>query len=149
LIQTGGERSGVIVSTLAEARLLATSGFEDVLYAVPLGLDKVEPVCAIAAKLPGLQVLIDSHAALDALLAALEQTTTVPLPMGVWLKVDCGYHRAGLGPHDATLLSLAQRIHESQFVRLAGTLAVRRLCLFSSRPAHKHRWMWTQVAPPM
>lgn len=103
--------------------MLATSGFEDVLYAVPLGLDKVEPVCAIAAKLPGLQVLIDSHAALDALLAALEQTTTVPLPMGMWLKVDCGYHRAGLEPHDAALLGLAQRIHESQFVRLAGKLA--------------------------
>ena len=100
--------------------MLAAAGFEDVLYAVPLGLDKVQPVCALAAKLPGLQVLLDSHAALDALLAVLEQTTTVPLPMGVWLKVDCGYHRAGLEPKDALLLDLAQRIHESQFVRIAG-----------------------------
>lgn len=82
-----------MVSSLHDAEQLAAAGFSDILYVLPLGHDKIaraQPLCAAGV----LQVLLDSPATLDRL-----QTIGAPAedrPWRVWLKVDTGYHRAGV-----------------------------------------------------
>lgn len=70
LLQTGGRRGGICVSTLAEAEFYAARGFGDLLYARPLTPDQVPACAALAARLHGgLIVCVDSDAQLDAILA--------------------------------------------------------------------------------
>lgn len=70
LLQTGGQRSGICASSIAEVDFFASRGFKDILYACPLTPDKV-PMCArLADQLDGsLIVCVDSDAQLDAILA--------------------------------------------------------------------------------
>ena len=88
-LQTDGD--AVTVSTLAEARAFAAH-FADVLYAVPLAPERAGE----AASIPGLTVLVDSERAIEA------------LRQPAMLKIDCGYHRAGVPP--ALALPLARRL---------------------------------------
>ena len=53
LLQTGGARRGITVSTLAEAAFFAEAGFEDILYAVPITPDKLPEAAALTAALRG------------------------------------------------------------------------------------------------
>lgn len=85
-IMTGGSRRCIAVSTLAEAAFYAEHGFDDILYAYPIPLDKVERCVQLSEELVLFHVLIDSH-------VALQQLRTRPLKGGkvwrVWLKLDC------------------------------------------------------------
>uniref|UniRef100_A0A8D0L963 D-serine dehydratase-like domain-containing protein n=1 Tax=Sphenodon punctatus TaxID=8508 RepID=A0A8D0L963_SPHPU len=67
-LMTGGTRRGIVVSTLAEARLFADGGFDDILYAYPLPFDKVEECAALTERLEAFQVLVDSQEALGQLM---------------------------------------------------------------------------------
>ena len=118
-LQTQGGFAGLTVSTLAEARVFAAHGFDDLTYAVPIERGKFEAAAAIAAG--------------GARLALLTDDTQVPGPLGeaarrvgvtfdVFVKVDCGYHRCGVDPESPALLELAQRIGERTNLRFAGLL---------------------------
>ena len=98
-LQTDGE--AVTVSTLAEAHGFA-GHFPDLLYAVPLAPDRAEE----AASIRGLTVLVDSEEAIRA------------LRQPAMLKIDCGYHRAGVPPERA--LPLARALDERGY--FAGLL---------------------------
>lgn len=43
LLQTGGRKSKIVVSTLAEAAFYADAGFDDILYAVPITMVRAHP----------------------------------------------------------------------------------------------------------
>ncbi|MEJ2085253.1 MAG: alanine racemase [Acidobacteriota bacterium] len=43
-------------------------------------------------------------------------------PVHVWLKIDCGYHRAGVDPKGDLVVELARRISESSGLRFDGIL---------------------------
>ncbi len=90
------ERSGAgaTVSTLEEARYFADHGIDDLTWAFPVILSRLDEVAALAERVT-LRVVLDSSEALDAL-EGLERPLSRPLH--VWLKVDCGYHRAGVDP---------------------------------------------------
>ena len=119
LMQTGGRRSKIVVSTLAEARFFAAGGFDDILYAVPISPDKLEEADALARQLQ-LHVMVDSRAGLEALEAYTERTRggggqeeggagdareggggkiaggkAENVVWSVFVMVDCGYHRDG------------------------------------------------------
>lgn len=100
--------SGIVASTVAEVRFFARGDrrFSDILYGVPLCLSRVAALLELqntcAAKL---HVLIDHPTPLAALLHAVktrkerEGASFSPAhPLGVFIKIDCGYHRAGLDP---------------------------------------------------
>ena len=68
LLQTGGARRGITVSTLAEAAFFAEAGFEDILYAVPITPDKLPEAAALTAALRGtLHITVDHAAQFDAI----------------------------------------------------------------------------------
>jgi D-serine deaminase-like pyridoxal phosphate-dependent protein len=114
-MQHGGALGPITVSTLAEAEFFADAGFKDITYAVPVAPEKIDRAAALAQKIDTLNLLIDSESALQ----ALEQHGG---KFDVFLKVDCGYHRAGVDPDSPDSLRLATAISRSPSVRFKGLL---------------------------
>lgn len=92
LLQVGGRRdAGVVASTAAEVRLLAGAGFRDITYGVPVAPAKLDALLD-AAGAAELTFLVDGRAAAEALAAHPRA------PLQAFVKVDGGYHRAGVRP---------------------------------------------------
>ena len=123
-IATGGTRKRVTVSTIAEAHFLADAGFDDIVYAVPLTVDKVADVEVLHGKLSHFHVMLDHVEQANALIQALSRPKVRALfeqrPLSVFIGVDCGYHRDGCDPHSETSIELVQRIAESRVTAFAG-----------------------------
>ena len=118
-VQVGDGPAWVTVSTLAEAAWFAAAGFDDLTWAVPVALPRIEEALDLGASVGRLHLLIDhedARAALDR--AARARGVQVP----VFLKVDCGYHRAGVDPEAPASIALARRTAESAGLEFAGLL---------------------------
>ena len=105
---------GATVSTLFEAQVFAAHGFDDLTWAFPVIPSRIDEVVRLASQTT-LRLVIDSTVALD----LLERTGR---QLHVWLKVDCGYHRAGIDPSSPLALDLARRIADSPRLHLDGLL---------------------------
>jgi D-serine deaminase-like pyridoxal phosphate-dependent protein len=114
-MQHGGPPGPITVSTLAEGEFFADAGFRDITYAVPIAPEKLTRAADLARRIDRLNVLIDSFEALR----AIEEHGG---PFDVFLKVDSGYHRAGVDPADPQSARLAQAIARSKAVRFRGLL---------------------------
>jgi len=114
-LQHGGALGPITVSTLAEAEFFADAGFKDITYAVPITPEKLDRAAALARKIDTFNLLIDSEAALQALESHWH-------PFDVFLKVDCGYHRAGVDPDSPDSVRLVLAIARSPAVRFNGLL---------------------------
>ncbi|KXS18968.1 hypothetical protein M427DRAFT_132462 [Gonapodya prolifera JEL478] len=129
LIQHGGKPGPIVCSTLAEAEHFAEGGFTDILYGVPVSPDKLAQLHALSQSVEVLAVLVDS---LDAA-AWLEEfardvqgsgSAEIACTWKCWIKVDTGYHRAGISPAgsdlEARLLPLLQRLTSSPYLQFQG-----------------------------
>src|SRR5438067_78709 len=114
-MQHGGALGPITVSTIAEAEFFADAGFKDITYAVPIAPEKIDRAAALARKIETLNLLLDSDSALQALEARKQR-------FDVFLKVDCGYHRAGVDPDSDAGVQLAKAIAGSPSVRFNGLL---------------------------
>jgi D-serine deaminase-like pyridoxal phosphate-dependent protein len=114
-MQHGGGFGPITVSTLAEAEHFADGGFRDITYAVPIAPEKLPRASQLARRVDRLNLLIDSDTALRAV-------ESHGYPFAVFLKIDCGYHRAGVNPDDPDSLELARAMLRSQVVRFEGLL---------------------------
>jgi D-serine deaminase-like pyridoxal phosphate-dependent protein len=118
-IQTRDHFGGITVSTLSEARGFAEAGFRDITYAVPVAPQKLREVVEINSRIDRLAVLVDHMATIT----AVEETVrpfAVVLP--VWLKIDCGLHRAGVDPESELAIALATRLRDSPQIDFRGVL---------------------------
>jgi D-serine deaminase-like pyridoxal phosphate-dependent protein len=118
-MQHGGAVGPITVSTLAEAESFARDGFRDITYAVPIAPEKLGRVASLAARIERLSILVDSE---DALSAIRTFATANNVLFDVFLKVDCGYHRAGVDPESPDSVRLAMRLARSEAVRFQGLL---------------------------
>lgn len=107
--------SGVTVSTLYEAGVFAEHGFDDITWAFPVVLSRLTEIRTLAERVT-LRLVLDSPESLAALKRA-------GYPFHVWLKVDCGYHRAGVDPDSELAARLAQEIHGSPTLSFDGILS--------------------------
>src|SRR5437763_6507715 len=114
-LQHGGKPGPITVSTLAEAEFFADAGFGDITYAVPIPPEKLGRAAALAKRIERQNVLVDSERALRAIEAS-------GYLFDVYLKVDCGYHRAGIDPDDPDSARLALALRDSPSVHLQGLL---------------------------
>lgn len=105
---------GLTVSTLAEAAVFADHGFGDLTWAFPLIINRLDQARKLSERVT-LRLVIDSAVALEALVKAAS-------PFRVWLKVDCGYHRAGVDPAGDQLLRLVGGILDSRELHFDGLL---------------------------
>jgi D-serine deaminase-like pyridoxal phosphate-dependent protein len=118
-MQHGGAIGPITVSTMAEAEFFADGGFGDITYAVPIAPEKLARAAALAGRIERLNILIDSELALRAVEEFHAANGAV---FDVFLKVDCGYHRAGVDPNDPESARLALAIGSSPAVHFQGLL---------------------------
>jgi D-serine deaminase-like pyridoxal phosphate-dependent protein len=118
-MQHGGSIGPITVSTLAEAEFFADGGFRDIAYAVPVAPQKLARCAALARRLDRFAILVDHPETLDAVEGFARAEGVV---FDVYLKVDCGYHRAGVDPKGDAALDLARHAGASRFIRFAGLL---------------------------
>jgi hypothetical protein len=118
-LQLEGHAGGIMVSTLAEARVFAAAGIGDITYGVPVEPGKFASVAALVRDGVRLAVITDDAEVPPAL---ARWRATAGVTMDVWVKVDVGYHRCGVDPEGPALLELAQRIGERTHLRFAGLL---------------------------
>ena len=96
---------GITVSTLDEAEVFAAAGFDDILWAFPLDPGHLPRARRIAER-TRLGVVVDDLATAR----ALPGTGLVG-----WLKVDCGYHRAGVDPASPYARQVAEALAAGTF----------------------------------
>ena len=120
LLQSAGHFGGITVSTLAEARFFFEAGFTDITYAVPLAPAHSDRVMALRRRGLNLRVLVDSPVAAQAI-ASKRGPDDAPVP--VFLKLDCGYGRAGVLPESDEALPLAHQLHVSADLDFRGVLS--------------------------
>lgn len=105
---------GLTVSTLEEARIFADAGHRDLTWAFPVVPGRVEEAARLARRVR-LGLVVDGREALGALEATGEE-------LHVWLKVDCGYGRAGVDPDGQALVELAAAVSASPSLVFEGLL---------------------------
>jgi len=105
---------GITVSTLFEAQAFAGGGFTDLTWAFPLDPTHLHRVRRIAAGGAMLRVILDD----------LETAKAVAgTGLHVWLKVDCGYHRAGVDPSSRYALEVARELGRERGLVFDGILS--------------------------
>jgi D-serine deaminase-like pyridoxal phosphate-dependent protein len=119
LVQCGGAPAPITVATLAEARFFAAAGFTDIVYAVPIAPAKVAPAAELLRSGVELTLVFDNEVALRALEANPEAHG---LRFPAMLKVDCGYHRAGVDPEHGSSVALAAALATSPRLAFRGIL---------------------------
>jgi len=118
LLQCGGQIGPITVSTLAEARGFAQAGFKDITYAVPIIPSRFHDVAALGRHIQ-LHTLVDNRAVVHAM---EEFATANEVRFSVFLKVDCGYHRAGVDPHSPEAIDLVAALVRSSTIEFQGLL---------------------------
>ncbi len=105
---------GITVSTLGEASVFAQHGFDDITWAFPVIPSRIGEAAKLADRV-ALGLVIDS-------VEALSQIERSGFPFHIWIKVDCGYHRAGVDPQSSSSVDLAKRVQASNTLSFAGIL---------------------------
>ncbi len=118
-LQVRGHFGGITVSTLAEARAFAAAGFRDITLAVPIAPRRIAEAAELARRLDRFTLLTDSEPVVDELEAC---AAAQGVRLAVMLKVDCGYHRAGVDPTSEASVALAARIARSPGLDFRGVL---------------------------
>lgn len=118
-IQTEKTFGGIMVSTLSEAHFFAANGFTDIIYGVPIERGKFSEAIDISRKIEKFAVLTTDAETVEGLnkAAKLENTN-----LGVFLKVDVGYHRCGVEPHTPEAFEIPRKIADSSNLNFAGIL---------------------------
>ncbi|KAI8147014.1 hypothetical protein BJV82DRAFT_509036 [Fennellomyces sp. T-0311] len=120
----GANTDAIVVSTMAEAQIMASSSL--VLLGFPITPDKFDEMFALAERVESFQIFIDRLETLDAL-EEYHKTTSTHKKIGVFIKIDCGYGRAGVPLDSAfekvSILNLAKRLANSSCTTLKGLYA--------------------------
>jgi D-serine deaminase-like pyridoxal phosphate-dependent protein len=105
---------GITVSTLFEADAFARGGFGDLTWAFPLDPTHVPHVQRLGRNGVTLRVILDDLETAKALAGS---------GLHVWLKVDCGYHRAGVDPSSRYALDVARELGAERGLTFDGILS--------------------------
>ena len=106
---------GLTVATLVEAEVFTRAGFGDVTWAFPIDARHIAHARRIVQDTGAtLRVVVDDLAAATALAGS---------GLHVWLKVDCGYHRAGVDPASPYALEVARELGRERGLTFDGILS--------------------------
>lgn len=80
----------ITVSSVTMAGYFAKNGWRDITIAFPLNLAEVDEINALAASIK-MNVIVENNEAVEALAVGIQHQ------IGVFVKIDAGYHRTGIG----------------------------------------------------
>ncbi|KXJ17400.1 uncharacterized protein LOC110234072 [Exaiptasia diaphana] len=116
-LMTNGTKRCIVVSTLAEAEFFADGGFDDITYGRLITPNCIPHAAKLLEQLQMFHLFIDNDVHLQAL-------KNHPPPEGkkwsVFMKVDCGYCRAGVKYNDPYCVTLAKEIISSPLLEFKG-----------------------------
>jgi D-serine deaminase-like pyridoxal phosphate-dependent protein len=118
-LQIADEASGITVSTLAEARFFQKAGFNDITYAFPISPNKLDEAAELTDRMQYFHILLDQLETVTAVEACGRDNNVC---FSVFLKVDCGYHRAGVDPRAPESVQLAGQMQASKHIQFQGIL---------------------------
>ncbi|GAN11723.1 alanine racemase [Mucor ambiguus] len=119
------QTDAIVVSTLPEAYAMVNSDLtssgllKQVLVGFPITADKFDDIFDLSSKVDVFQIFIDNLATLEALEEYCKSSGSQK-KINAFLKVDCGYGRAGVPINDEKTLSLAKRLSDSPHVAFTG-----------------------------
>jgi D-serine deaminase-like pyridoxal phosphate-dependent protein len=106
----------IAVSSLDMAKYFADHGWTDITVAFIVNLLELDKINSLASRI-NLNLLVDS----EQIVAVLEQK--LQHRVGMWIKVDTGYHRTGISWEDFKAIgSLAHKIKDSSKMNFKGLL---------------------------
>jgi D-serine deaminase-like pyridoxal phosphate-dependent protein len=111
--QLAAGATGLTVATLVEAEVFARAGVADITWAFPIDPSHI-PHARRIAELTTLRVVTDDLATARALAGS---------GLHVFLKVDCGYHRAGVDPASPYGLAVARELGAERGLVFDGILS--------------------------
>ena len=131
LLQTGGLRSRIVVSTLSELSFYLSHDFTDILYGVPLAPNRFRSICQLARNSPegAIGVLFDhpdQHAAFERTWSEFADLPRVSAFIMVGSELapssaqSLPMHQAGLSPSSHGALQLALSLSQSCSCELRG-----------------------------
>ena len=106
----------ITVSSLTMAEYFATDGWDDITVAFPVNVLEEAPINRLAEQIR-LNLLVESVDSVRALDSLLHN------PVGIWIKIDVGYHRTGIDSEDTDQISrVIAAIESSSNLCLEGLL---------------------------
>jgi D-serine deaminase-like pyridoxal phosphate-dependent protein len=118
-LQIENNAGGIMVSTLSEAYFFAENGFSDITYGVPVERGKFAEAIEISKNIERFAVLTDDAETVKSLNETARRENA---KLGVFLKVDIGYHRCGVEPDMAEAFEIPRLISDSSNLNFAGIL---------------------------
>ncbi|KAF9776579.1 hypothetical protein IL306_005226 [Fusarium sp. DS 682] len=119
LMMANGKYRGIIASTIPEIQgalpLVKEGMLEECLYGLPV-YPGVLPRLAELRKSLRIMLMVDN----EQQVAFLEESTSSKQPWDVFIKLDVGSHRAGVGANSAALTRLVERAEKSSAVSIYG-----------------------------
>lgn len=106
----------ITVSSVQMAEYFAANGWNDITLAFPVNILEIANINRLAANIQ-LNVLVENKE------AAVILTEKISYPLGVYIKIDTGYHRTGIGSSRiATIQSVLKQIETNKKLQFKGFL---------------------------
>ncbi|KAK6344345.1 hypothetical protein TWF696_007984 [Orbilia brochopaga] len=123
-MELGSDYHAVVTSTIREIRglkpLIDDGTVTDVLYGLPPAASYIPTLSSLSREIPNLRLIVDHVSQLEAL------TRLPPLcgkPWSIFIKIDCGYHRAGVSAGSPDFIDLLSAVLSSKSVDIYGFYA--------------------------
>jgi D-serine deaminase-like pyridoxal phosphate-dependent protein len=97
----------ITVSSLAMAEYFAADDWKDITVAFPVNVLEIEKINSLASQIQ-LNLLVESVESIQALALKLQHK------VGLFIKIDIGYHRTGIDPQNRTLIDAILRLVEQE-----------------------------------
>ena len=92
--------TAITVSSVSMAEYFAGKGWDDITIAIPFNIRESENLNALAEKI-SVNIIVDDAGVISVIDSSLSN------PVGLFLKIDCGYHRTGIDVDNSFEISKA------------------------------------------